>query len=77
MNQIMMGCNFYGRSSSKIWTLLIILVVAALIALTILLITLANKKTEKIPLRGVFVKNVSLMEVEEAAASLRIWVKKW
>ncbi|HHY24119.1 MAG TPA: hypothetical protein GX527_07780 [Clostridiaceae bacterium] len=56
----------------KYRTVLIILVVAALIALTILLITLANKKTEKIPLRGVFVKNVSLMEVEEAAASLRI-----
>lgn len=56
----------------KYRTVLIILVVAALIALTILLITLANKKTEKIPLRGVFVKNVSLMEVEAAAASLRI-----
>jgi hypothetical protein len=56
----------------KYRTVLIILVLAALIALTILLIALANRKTEKIPLRGVFVKNVNLMEVEEEAASLRI-----
>ena len=47
----------------KYRTVLIILVLAALIALTILLIALANRKTEKIPLRGVFVKNVNFMEV--------------
>jgi valyl-tRNA synthetase len=40
----------------KYRTVLIILVVAALIALTILLITLANKKTEKIPLRERFLE---------------------
>jgi len=54
-----------AEALQKYRTVLIILVLAALISIVILLIALANRKTEKIPLRGVFVKNVNLMEVKE------------
>lgn len=49
----------------KYRTVLIILALAALIAIVILLITLTNKRTEKIPLRGIFVENVELIKVKE------------
>jgi hypothetical protein len=47
--------------------ILIALILVALIILTILLVIVANKKTEKIPLRGVFVKNVKVIEMVREA----------
>ncbi|NSW91679.1 MAG: hypothetical protein HPY74_13580 [Firmicutes bacterium] len=49
----------------KYRTMLIVLGFAALIAAIILLIALTNKKTEKIPLRGVFVNKVRLVGTKE------------
>lgn len=50
----------------KYRTVCIVLGFAMLIAAIILLVTLVNKKTGEIPLRGIFVKGVQTTGIKEA-----------